>query len=129
MLLFVKLIISCAISTSRIREFASDRFSCVVPKLLIVCSRRFCAAPRSARCAETALIASSIFVIGLFSTLTVAAAALPSSEAVNVAKASSYVFELLLLLYHQQLYRWLFVIQQLFYQLPHQLCRPLHILL
>ena len=94
MLLFVKLIISCAISTSRIREFASDRFSCVVPKLLIVCSRRFCAAPRSARCAETALIALSIFVIGLFSTMAVsaAAAALPSSEAVNVAKASSYVF-------------------------------------
>ena len=63
MLFFVNVIISSAMSTSRIREFASVKFSCVVFKLLIVWPTRFCAAPRLERCSETVAIASSIFLI------------------------------------------------------------------
>ena len=50
-------------STSTIRELASDKFSLVVAKFEIVCSRRFCTAPRSARCVETVEIAVSSFAI------------------------------------------------------------------
>ena len=53
MLFFVNSIISFAISTSRIRDSAEDKFSEAVVKLLIVCSKRFCTAPKLLLCADT----------------------------------------------------------------------------
>ena len=60
---FVIVIISFAISTSRIRDSAAVRFSEEVFKLLIVCSRRFWYAPSLERSDETFESASSITVI------------------------------------------------------------------
>src|SRR3954466_11571901 len=59
----VKLTISDAMSVSRIRLSDADRFSTATFTFLIVCSKRFCIAPRLARAVETALICWSIFVM------------------------------------------------------------------
>ena len=56
----VKAIISWAMSVSRIRLSLAVRFSAVTFRLLIVCSNRFCRAPRLARLVLTAWIAVSI---------------------------------------------------------------------
>ena len=57
----MKLTISLAISTSRMRLSAACVFSCSVAMLLIVCSRRFCTEPKVERDVDTCSIASSIF--------------------------------------------------------------------
>ena len=59
----MKLVISWAMSVSRIRLSDADRFSTVTFRLLMVCSNRFCSAPRLARAVETDLMAVSIAVI------------------------------------------------------------------
>ena len=59
----VNFVISDAMSVSRIRDSGAVVFSIVVLRLLIVCSKRFCFAPRSARVLETSVIAASIAVI------------------------------------------------------------------
>ena len=65
MLFLVKLVISLAISTSRIRLSAELRFSLVLSRLAILCSKRFCMAPRVARWPETVLIAFWVAVMAL----------------------------------------------------------------
>ena len=61
----VKLIISEAMSVSRMRLSEAVRFSTATLRLLIVCSKRFCTAPRSDRVVDTLVIASSIALIAL----------------------------------------------------------------
>ena len=60
---FVNLVISDAMSTSRIRDSDAVRFSWYVARLFRRCSRRFCTAPKFARAVETFLIALSIVEI------------------------------------------------------------------
>src|SRR4051794_24643748 len=59
----VKLVISDAMSVSRIRDSEAVVFSMAVFRLLTVWSNRFWMAPRSARCDDTVLIAASMAVI------------------------------------------------------------------
>ena len=59
----VKAIISWAMSVSRIRLSLAERFSAVTFRLLIVCSNRFCRAPRLARAVDTDSMAVSIAVM------------------------------------------------------------------
>ena len=59
----VKLVISDAMSVSRMRDSEAVVFSIVVFRLLIVCSKRFCFAPRSARAEDTWVIAASMAVM------------------------------------------------------------------
>src|SRR5438132_4192204 len=47
-------------SVSRMRDSDADRFSTATPRLLTVCSRRFCTAPNWLRCEETVEMAKSI---------------------------------------------------------------------
>src|SRR5439155_1125697 len=56
----VKATISDAMSVSRMRDSDADRFSTATPRLLTVCSRRFCTAPNWLRCEETVEMAKSI---------------------------------------------------------------------
>src|SRR3712207_3381837 len=56
----VKLIISWAMSVSRMRDSEADRFSTDTFRLLIVCSRRFWYAPSVARDVDTFLMAVSM---------------------------------------------------------------------
>src|SRR3954453_18909230 len=56
----VKLVISWAMSVSRIRDSDAVRFSAVVFRLLMVCSNRFWMAPRLARAVDTFLMAVSM---------------------------------------------------------------------
>src|SRR5260221_14335964 len=56
----VKLTISDAMSVSRIRDSDADRFSTATPRLLTVCSSRFCTAPNAERWADTVEMAKSI---------------------------------------------------------------------
>src|SRR3954451_11341828 len=58
--LLVKLTISDAMSVSRIRDSAADRFSTATPRLATVCSRRFWTAPRLDRAVETVAMAASM---------------------------------------------------------------------
>src|SRR5205085_7923590 len=55
----VKDTISWAMSVSRIRLSEAERFSVATDRLEIVCSRRFCTAPRLARLVETVWMAVS----------------------------------------------------------------------
>ena len=57
----VKLVISEAISASRIRLSAALRFSMETPRLLMVCSIRFWKAPRSFRREVTSFVKSSMY--------------------------------------------------------------------
>src|SRR3954447_479651 len=59
----VKFVISAAMSVSRMRDSDAVVFSIVVFRLLIVCSKRFCFAPRSARADDTRVIAESMAVM------------------------------------------------------------------
>ena len=54
--------ISAAMSVSRIRDSDADRFSMATLRLLMRCSRRFCAAPRAARWLAMPLMAASMVV-------------------------------------------------------------------
>ena len=56
----VKLVISLAMSVSRMRDSEAARFSAETPRLAMVCCRRFCNAPRSARWLDTEKIALSM---------------------------------------------------------------------
>src|SRR6185436_16526406 len=56
----VKDTISAAMSVSRIRDSDADRFSTATPRLLTVCSSRFCTAPNWLRWADTVEMAKSI---------------------------------------------------------------------
>src|SRR5688500_15599060 len=55
--------ISWAMSVSRIRLSEAERFSAATDRLEIVCSRRFCTAPRLARLVETVWMAVSTAVM------------------------------------------------------------------
>ena len=57
---------SSATSASRMRLSAAVRFSTLTPRLAMVCSRRFCAAPRSERRVFSVVIAVSISVMRAF---------------------------------------------------------------
>ena len=81
-------IISSAISTSRIREFASDKFSFVVVKLLIVCSRRFCCAPKVARASDTFPIATSSLSMLALAAVTESAESVFSASILAASSAS-----------------------------------------
>src|SRR5437867_1880028 len=59
----VKETISWAMSVSRIRLSEADRFSVATDRFEIVCSRRFCTAPRLARLVETVPMALSRVVM------------------------------------------------------------------
>ena len=59
------MVISEAMSVSRIRDSEAVVFSIVVFRLLIVCSKRFCFAPRSARIEDTVVMALSMAVIAV----------------------------------------------------------------
>src|SRR4051794_21534689 len=59
----VKLVISCAMSVSRIRDSDAVRFSAVTFRLAIVCSNRFWMAPRLARAVDTFWMAASMAVM------------------------------------------------------------------
>ncbi len=91
MLDLVKFVISCAISTSRIRELASERFSSVVPpKLFTVWVKRFCAAPNWARWSETFLMAESMLTTALSAlNLLIDAESVVLIAAASLAKAFS----------------------------------------
>src|ERR1043165_9361422 len=56
----VKFTISAAMSVSRMRDSDAERFSTATPRLLTVCSRRFCTAPNWLRCDDTVEMAKSI---------------------------------------------------------------------
>ena len=64
----MKFIISLAMSVSRIRLSDADRFSTATLTELMVCSKRFCSAPRSARWVEIAVIAVCTVVLSVMST-------------------------------------------------------------
>ena len=98
----VKAIISWAMSVSRIRLSLAERFSAVTFRLLIVCSNRFCRAPRLARAVDTLPMAVSRAVMAevapdwldrsMVSTPRPAALkppVVPSAEAPSVAPAPS----------------------------------------
>jgi len=59
----VKLTISWAMSVSRIRLSEAERFSTATLMFLMVCSNRFCIAPRFARAVETYSICRSMWLI------------------------------------------------------------------
>src|ERR1700712_1979955 len=54
-----KFVISDAMSVSTMRDSEADRFSWLTDRLAMVCSRRFCAAPKMPRWVETELMAES----------------------------------------------------------------------
>src|SRR5689334_16983278 len=77
------------------REFAAERFSEATPRLFIVYSRRFCAAPSVARIDETSLIAASMFCSAFTAFAELSSAAperntvLPPIEALPIAEVVS----------------------------------------
>src|SRR4051794_7631935 len=90
----VNLVISCAMSVSRIRLSDADRFSTVTLRLLTVCLNRFWMAPRSARVVDTVLMASSIDLIAAeapVAAANVGVALAMSADVVPRAPASVYL--------------------------------------
>src|SRR5262245_7212227 len=68
---FVMFADSEATSTSRMREFAADRFSCALLRFETVTCIRFCVAPTFARADESCVIALSNTVIAFCALVTV----------------------------------------------------------
>jgi hypothetical protein len=84
----VKLIISAAMSVSRIRLSEAERFSTATLTLLMVCSKRFWMAPSSARCVDTSVIAAWTV---LLSVMSIAAIAVPASKSASAVAETSIV--------------------------------------
>ncbi|GAT71519.1 hypothetical protein PS9374_07212 [Planomonospora sphaerica] len=81
-------------SVSRIRDSDADRFSMATFRLLIVCSNRFCTAPRPARVSDTVWMAVSSVSIAAWALVTFCAMVSPvvhSLEAVRPRVAESWL--------------------------------------